>query len=100
MPAKPNPARAEATGGPLTATWRDLTLHVPPTDQWPLDVFEAFEDGKVIGAVRALLGPDQWTQVKASTPTPTLADLNTLTAAISNAAGFTSAGESSASTGS
>lgn len=40
------------------------TYWVPVVDEWSLDVYEAQEDGKTIGMVRALLGTAQYAQFK------------------------------------
>ncbi len=34
--------------------------HVPPAEEWDLDVFEALEEGKLVTGVKALLGPEQY----------------------------------------
>lgn len=87
-------AQAEAAGaGPQAITFRTLTFTIPQTADWPLAVFEAFEDGKTIAAIRSLLGPAQWARFKALDPEPTMKDLEALTASISSAAGFDSPGE-------
>jgi hypothetical protein len=80
---------------PVTATWRDLTFTVPPPADWPVEVYEALEDDKVITATRQLLGPEQWAAFKASTPTPTLADFQTVSELL--AGGGPTVGESDAS---
>lgn len=45
-------------------TFGDRTYHVPPQDDWPIDLAELVEDGKYIAAARTLLGPDQWAVFK------------------------------------
>lgn len=42
---------------------------VGAADGWDVEVLEAFEDGKIVTAVRALLGADQWARFKATKPT-------------------------------
>lgn len=57
------------------------------TALWPLEVFEAFEDGRVLAALRALLGEEQWATYKAAAPR-TVGDLNILAEKISEAVGL------------
>lgn len=65
---------------------------IPATsDAWPLEAAEAFEEGKVLAALRALLGAEQWSALKASGAT--LSDLNALAEQIAEAYGFDSTGE-------
>lgn len=52
------------------------TFSVGDAEGWDVEVLEAFEDGKVVTAVRALLGPEQWATFKAGKPT--VAELNGL----------------------
>ena len=80
---------------PVVATWRDLTFTVPPAKEWPVEVYEALEDDKVIIATRQLLGAEQWSAFKASRPVPTLADFQELSELL--AGGGPTVGESDAS---
>lgn len=80
---------------PVTATWRDLSFTVPPAKDWPVEVYEALEDDKVISATRQLLGPEQWAAFKASDPKPTLEDFQTVSELL--AGGGPTVGESEAS---
>ena len=96
--SKPKPTALDAArdeSASVTATWRGLTFTVPPAKDWPVEVYEALEDDKVIGATRQLLGPEQWAAFKASTPAPTLADFQTLSELL--AGGGPTVGESDAS---
>lgn len=57
--------RAEATTeDPNSEGWevpfRGLVFRIPPQEQWDVDVFEAFENDKIVTALKALLGPVQW----------------------------------------
>lgn len=79
----------------VTVTWRNLSFTVPPTKDWPIDVYEALEDDEVIKATRQLLGPEQWASFKASDPKPTLEDFQTLSELL--AGGGPTVGESDAS---
>lgn len=61
------------------------------TDEWPVDITEAFEDGRASTAIRGLLGPAQWKAFKATKPTNR--DLGQLFQEIAQAYGFESSGE-------
>lgn len=39
------------------------------SENWSLDTMLAFEQGKSIGVVQAMLGPDQWTKFMSTKPT-------------------------------
>ncbi|WP_435112020.1 hypothetical protein [Nocardiopsis synnemataformans] len=90
-------ARAEAMSGDVAVakviTWRGQTYSVPPSaEEWSIEVAEAFEDGRVIQAVRGILGPDQWASMKAKLK-PKVKDLNELAELIGQTYGFESPGE-------
>lgn len=93
MTEKKTAAQAEAEGVEMASVqWRDLTLAFPADpEEWDIEVTEAFEDGKVVTAVRGLLGPSQWAAVKALHPKNK--DLSGLYDALAQAMGMTSAGE-------
>ncbi|GAA1470232.1 hypothetical protein NE857_05545 [Nocardiopsis exhalans] len=86
--------QAEATASEAP---KKLTLHgseylLPASsDQWPLAALEGFEEGKIVAALRSLLGPEQWARLKEAGAT--LSDLNTLAEQVATAYGFESAGE-------
>ncbi|MBB6173725.1 hypothetical protein HNR23_003785 [Nocardiopsis mwathae] len=63
----------------------------PSSEDWSLETMEAFEEGKVVSAVRSLLGAEQWQRLKATGAT--LSDLNKLAEQIATAYGFDNAGE-------
>ena len=84
---------------PGTITFRDLALRVAPSVEWPAEAFEAFEDGKLISAVREILGDEQWAAVKALRPKPTLGEIGGLATSITSAVGLGAPGESPASSG-
>lgn len=67
---------------------------ISPTSEWPLEVFEAGEDGLLVTPVRELLGAKQWKFFKAKKQR-TLADLDALFDAAQNAGGI-NPGESDA----
>lgn len=95
-------ARAEAAAGeqmnpdtPITQTitWRGLELSIPASaEEWDLDVAEAFEDGQIVRAMRGILGPAQWEDMKTKLA-PKLKEINELAELISKVYGFESTGE-------
>lgn len=62
-----SPAGREAAGVELAEIEFDGELYAFPADplDWDLNVTEAFEHGKVVTAVRGMLGPGQWRKVAA-----------------------------------
>ena len=94
MPPKA-PTSDDTAATPVT--FRALRLSVPPSMEWPAEAFEAFEDGKLITAVREILGDDQWALVKAERPKATLAEVAALASSITTAVGLGTPGESPAS---
>ena len=91
----PRPTTRDTTAG--TVAFRDLSLHVTPSVDWPAEAFEAFEDSKLITAVREILGEEQWAAVKALRPKATLGEIGALASSITTAAGLGAPGESPAS---
>ncbi|WP_431870801.1 hypothetical protein [Nocardiopsis eucommiae] len=87
------------TDKPKVISFRGERFRLPELEGGSLDidVIEAFEDGKVVTAVRSLLGMQQWATVKAMTPKPTMADLEDIADKIAKVYGMGSAGESDAS---
>ncbi|WP_017542960.1 hypothetical protein [Nocardiopsis prasina] len=86
--------RDEATAAPepKRLTLGGVEYLLPATsDQWPLAALEGFEEGKIVAAVRSLLGAEQWQRLKDTGAT--LADLNVLAEQIAAAYGFQSPGE-------
>lgn len=63
-----SPTAAEALNEPIEFTWRDHKYIVPATAQWPYEALEAFEEGKLSGFLRALLGDEQHAAFKAEKP--------------------------------
>lgn len=43
---------------PIAFTWRGVEFHVLPSDEWSVDVLEAWEDGKAVGTIRGILGDE------------------------------------------
>lgn len=64
-------------------------------DDWTVDFTESLEEGKSVGIVRGALGPSQWPTIRRMDLTNK--DLIPLVNAITQALGFSSAGESPAS---
>lgn len=80
-------AKAETEGGTVPVTWRGVSLRVPATqDDWPMAAGEAFEEGRNIAFVKALLGPKQWAKVESQVQI--LRDLGDLGDTILKALGF------------
>lgn len=103
--AKPNLAEAAKTeaqapaameaGTPLVKVlqWRGLELRMPPTaEDWDVEVEENFEDGRLVAAMRGILGAEQWAKVKAEVK-PKLKDIKDLSDAIGREYGFEDSGE-------
>ena len=92
--------RSRADAAPaVEARWRDQVIALPTQGEWPVDVIEYLMDNDSFRALRALLGPEQWSAFKAADPPPVRDDLNDLMSAVMGAYGFGSAGESPASSG-
>jgi hypothetical protein len=86
------------TDKPKAISFRGERFRLPELDGgMDIDTLEAFEDGKVITAIRGLLGPDQWAQLKAMTPKPNVGDLEEIADKIAKVYGMGSVGESDAS---
>ncbi|MDG4792701.1 hypothetical protein [Micromonospora sp. WMMD1082] len=81
-----NPAKAEATGQPVTFEHAGQSYTVPPTAQWDLDAMEAYELGNIVTCVKLLLGPAQFEQFKPRGTKRTVGDLRDIFDAIQNAA--------------
>jgi hypothetical protein len=87
MTAAKTPAAVEAQGSaPITFDFRGLAITVPASMDWPFEVIEAFEDGKVSAILRGLLGPEQYAAFKATKPT--VRDAAALIEALQSAAGI------------
>lgn len=95
-----NAAQAEATGTDLTVEWDGVTLTLPANvDDWDPDAVEAFESGKVVTAIRGLLGDRQYEQARRDYAKahdgrrPTMGDLGRLMDLVAQTYGFGDAGE-------
>lgn len=62
----PSTAKDEALNASATFDFEGQSYTVEPSSLKDLDVLEAFEDGKLITAVRGLLGPAQWRTFRAT----------------------------------
>jgi hypothetical protein len=95
LQAEAQAATAPAGTAPavVVVTAPDGTTYTVPADRetWPVDVLEALEDGKMVRAMRALLGEKQWSRYKRNNVTA--GDLNRLYEAVGKACGFESMGE-------
>lgn len=93
------PDQAEATDTDLTVDWDGVTITLPGnTDNWDPDAVEAFESGKVVTAIRGLLGTDQYDRArreftKKHGTRPTMGDLAQLMDLVAKTYGFADAGE-------
>ncbi|WP_431889473.1 hypothetical protein [Nocardiopsis alba] len=90
--------KTTTTDKPKAISFRSERFRLPELDGgMDIDTLEAFEDGKVITAIRGLLGPDQWAKLKAMTPKPNIGDLEEIADKIAKVYGMGSVGESDAS---
>lgn len=87
---KKSSAQIEAEGiETVTVTWRDQEFILPATiEDCPVEVAEAFEDGKGARAVAGILGADRYAAFKKKNK-PTVRDLNDLARVIAEAMGMT-----------
>jgi len=77
----------------IPVIWRGQTFALPASfDDCPIEVVEAYEDGKGGRAVAAILGTKQYAAFKAKHK-PTVGDLNELGDVIAEAMGLKSSGE-------
>lgn len=91
--AMTTPAENEATGvETVDVEWRGHNLTLPASlDDADISVMEAFEDGKGVRALRALLGDRQWAALTAAGMKGR--DFKELTPVVAKALGFGSEGE-------
>lgn len=100
MTTKPTPAQAETTDDEsVTIDWDGIPVIIPKTiEHCDADAMEAFENSKIITAVRSVLGSVQYSTVKAKRERDqgrpvTPADLVPLMDAIAVQFGFKRSGE-------
>lgn len=86
-------AQIEAEGAPtIDITWQGHTFTIDAdTDNWLVEVTQAYEDGKGASMIRGVLGPKQYAEFMATRPRNK--QLNELGEIIAKALGLTSAGE-------
>jgi hypothetical protein len=78
---------AEALGEiRLPVEFAGVTYEVPPTSEWSYDALEAYEDGKIAGFIREILGAEQHAKFKATKPK--VSDLSGFIEAIQKALGI------------
>ncbi len=53
-------AKAEALGQGVDFEFDGKQYHLPPADDWDLDVMEHFSEGNVLAAAKALFEDEQW----------------------------------------
>lgn len=56
--------RKAATADSVSFEFGDFSYSIPSSENWPIEVVEFAEDGAMTKALRALLGPDQWTEFR------------------------------------
>jgi hypothetical protein len=59
--------KAEATDGVIAVEWEGHTYEVVLANV-TIDALEAFEDGRIVGALRSILGVEQWAAYKERHP--------------------------------
>lgn len=84
--SKPTAVQAEALGAATEFEFDGETYTVAPASEWDLSVLEDYEDGKIVSAVRALLGDAGWTKFRAKPRS--VSDLNSLFEALQHAVGL------------
>lgn len=84
--AKTASAKTEALDAPVSFEYDGETYEIPKTLAWDLDVLEAYEDGRVLACVRALLGDEAWKRYRAKPRT--VGDLTDLFEALQGALGL------------
>lgn len=77
--------KAAATGGAVSFSYDGDDYTIPPSEDWPIEVVESIEEGRVVSAIKALLGPEQYAAFRAGHST--VKDLNGLFDAAGEAVG-------------
>ncbi|TDC33460.1 hypothetical protein [Micromonospora sp. KC213] len=85
-PSPARAARAEAAGKVAQFVFDGETYTIAPSADWDLDVLDRFEDGRVLGAVTLVLGPEQMKRFRSKPRT--IGDLNALFDEAQRAAGI------------
>lgn len=68
----------------IELTFQDETYSVLPSSEWTLDIIEAFEEGRVAGFLKEVLG-DDYAKLRATKPKPDT--LSEFVSALTTAAG-------------
>lgn len=70
-PSKPKPpgvakdaALAEALGQGVTFEFGGRQYTIPPSDDWDIELVEAFERDRLVEAMKLLLGTEQWEEFR------------------------------------
>jgi len=79
-------ARAEAMGDPFRFRWDGQEFTALPAKEWPLTVTSSLAEGKLVDALRLILGDDFPAYMAGS---PTMGDVEALMAAMANRQGLT-----------
>ncbi|GAA3473885.1 hypothetical protein [Nonomuraea roseola] len=88
---KARAAKAEATGESVPVEYDGAVYTVPTPMDWPLDVLDLLEVNKIIGALKLVMGADQYEEFRTSKPR-TLSDATKLWESVAAASGFGNAG--------
>lgn len=78
--------KAEAKGEGFTVEFDGESYVIPPALDWDLEALEALEEGRVVAAVRALLGDEGWARFREKRRT--VRDLNEFFELAAGAAGL------------
>lgn len=82
-------AKTEAAGADFRFTFGGEAWSIPPAETWPLEVSDLLPDGKLAGALRLLMGDEQYARFAAIKPSPTFGDLTALFTALGEWSGLT-----------
>jgi len=73
----------------VDVTWRSMKFTIESDPEgWDVETLQAFETGRVLTALRGILGERQWTEFTAAKPKPKGRDAGALFETIASAAGF------------
>ena len=86
MPAKTNPTAAEALGQKIPVSFGGVDYLIDPASEWSYETLEAFEEGRISGFLKSILGEEQHNAFKATKPK--IADVNGFVEALQKALGI------------
>lgn len=66
--ATPNPSAAEALSLNIPFSYGGVDYLVAPTTEWEYSVLEAYEEGRIAGFLKGVLGAEQHDKFKATRP--------------------------------